>query len=248
MHKLYLCLIFLVVCCVLPAFKKQHKITLWMIGDSTMSVKKEQAYPETGWGMPFSGFFNQHVIVRNRAVNGRSTLSFLAENRWQEVYDSLKPRDYVIIEFGHNDEKLQKAGVGVTPEQYTVNLARFVLEARSRKAFPILMTPIARCSFEEGKLTDTHGRYPEAVRRLADSLAVPMVDMLVRTQQMLTEFGEQGAVGLFNNVDSGHVNYPQGKKDNTHLNPVGALAVAHCAMQGLKDIRSPLAKYFKPGP
>lgn len=244
MRNKILLLVPIVFCLVVMSFKKE-KMTVWMIGDSTMSVKKEKAYPETGWGMPFADLFNDKVSVENKAMNGRSTLSFITEKRWQEVYEGLQEGDYLIIEFGHNDEKIDKPAVGTTPEQYKINLAKFVTEARSKKAIPILMTPIARRNFKDGQLTDTHKDYPDAVRSLADSLHVPMIDMQRKTEKLLTQYGEEKSMALFNYVDSGNVNYPQGKKDNTHLSPVGAKAVADCAAEGLKALKLPLAKYLK---
>jgi lysophospholipase L1-like esterase len=245
MRKKILLLVPIVFCLVLMSFKKEKMITVWMIGDSTMSVKKEKAYPETGWGMPFADFFNDKVSVENKAMNGRSTLSFITEKRWQEVYEGLKDGDYLIIEFGHNDEKVDKPGVGTTPEQYKTNLAKFVMEARSKKAIPILMTPIARRNFKDGQLADTHKNYPDVVRNLADSLNVPMIDMQRKTEKLLMQYGEEKSIALFNYVDSGHANYPQGKKDNTHLSPIGAKAVADCAVEGLKELKLPLVKYLK---
>jgi lysophospholipase L1-like esterase len=245
MRKKVLQFVPIVFCMALMSFKKEKVITVWMIGDSTMSVKKEKAYPETGWGMPFADYFNDKVSVKNKAMNGRSTLSFITEKRWQEVYEGLKAGDYLIIEFGHNDEKVDKPGVGTTPEQYKINLAKFVTEARSKKAIPILMTPIARRNFKDGQLANTHMNYPDVVRSLADSLHVPMIDMQRKTEKLLTQYGEEKSMALFNYVDSGHVNYPQGKKDNTHLSPVGAKAVADCAAEGLKVLKVPLAKYLK---
>src|SRR4051794_29541760 len=81
----------------------KKKIKLWLIGDSTMSIKQTKAYPETGWGMPFAYFWDSTVTVDNLAQNGRSTKSFLAEKRWQPVTDSMQAGDYVFIQFGHND-------------------------------------------------------------------------------------------------------------------------------------------------
>jgi lysophospholipase L1-like esterase len=245
MRKKILLLVPIALCLVLMSFNKGKMITVWMIGDSTMSVKKEMAYPETGWGMPFADFFNDKVSVENKAMNGRSTLSFITEKRWQEVYEGLKEGDYLIIEFGHNDEKIDKPGVGTTPEEYKINLAKFVTEARLKKAIPILMTPIARRNFKEGQLIDTHKNYPDVVRSLADSLNVPIVDMQRKTEKLLTQYGEEKSIALFNYVDSGHVNYPNGKRDNTHLSPIGAKAVADCAAEGIKELKLPLAKYLK---
>src|SRR5689334_17938120 len=120
------------------------KIKIWLIGDSTMANKEIKAYPETGWGMPFAYFFDSTVVVDNRARNGRSTRSFIAEGLWQPVVDRLKEGDYVFIQFGHNDESKEKGERYATPEQYKTNLIKFVTETRAKKANPILLTPVTR--------------------------------------------------------------------------------------------------------
>src|ERR1700704_40683 len=86
------------------SFPSQKKIKVWLIGDSTMADKEVKAYPETGWGMPFEYFFDSSVVVDNRAKNGRSTKTFIEEKLWQSVVDNLHEGDYVLIQFGHNDE------------------------------------------------------------------------------------------------------------------------------------------------
>lgn len=238
-------------CCVLavtiamafaPAPKK---IRIWMAGDSTMANKQPDTYPETGWGMAFGQFFDESVEICNRAMNGRSTLSFINEKRWQNIMDSIAPGDYVFIEFGHNDEKVDKPNVGVTPAAYGANLARFVTEARAKKAIPVLLTPIMRRSFKDGLLYDSHGAYPPMVRHIADSLKVPLIDMLIKSEALINGLGEEPSKKLFNYVDSGHVNYPKGKKDDTHFNPEGAKAMAELAVQGIKELRLDLAKRLK---
>jgi lysophospholipase L1-like esterase len=96
----------LIVAFCLLSFKlaEEEKITIYLIGDSTLSIKEKKAYPETGWGMPFVNFFDENVKIDNRALNGRSTSSFMQENRWKPVLSTLKEGDYVFIQFGHNDE------------------------------------------------------------------------------------------------------------------------------------------------
>lgn len=227
------------------ALIQSHKITVWMIGDSTMAIKNPSAYPETGWGMPFSTFFNKRIVVENRAMNGRSTLSFITEGRWNAIVSQLKAGDYVLIEFGHNDEKIDKAGVGTTIAEYKANLTRFVNEARNRKAFPVLLTPIMRRHFENGKLIDTHLGYPDAMREVADSLKVPLIDMHKKTAELLTSLGEKESVKLFNHVPPGTPNYPAGKNDDTHLNPEGAKEIAGVVAQGLRESKIGLANYLR---
>ncbi len=131
----------LAVCFLFIFWAKPKPVTIFMIGDSTMANKEDKAYPETGWGMAFAQFFDDEVTIRNTAVNGRSTLSFINENRWQHVVDSLKKGDYVFIQFGHNDEKINIPGTGTSLDDYKRNLVRFVNEARAKKAIPILPVP-----------------------------------------------------------------------------------------------------------
>lgn len=232
-----LCLLFL-------AGVKIKPVTIYMIGDSTMANKQEKAYPENGWGMQFKPFFDETVTIDNRAMNGRSTLSFITENRWQPIVDALKKGDYVFIEFGHNDEKINKPGVGTSLEDYKKNLARFVNETRAKKAIPVLLTPTMRRSFIKGVFEDSHGGYPDVVRNLADSLKVPLIDMHRMSEKLIVTMGEERAKSLFNYVEPGHVNYPKGNVDDTHFNPVGAKRMAALAIHGILKLKLDLAKHI----
>src|SRR5689334_13029985 len=150
------------------------KIKIWLIGDSTMANKEIKAYPETGWGMPFTYFFDTTVVVDNRAKNGRSTKSFMAENLWQPVVDKLKEGDYVFIQFGHNDEGKEKVGRYTTPEEFKTNLLKYITDSREKKAIPVLLTPVSRRNFDEtGKVKQTHPLYSDAVREVAKANNVP---------------------------------------------------------------------------
>ncbi|MFM6975542.1 MAG: rhamnogalacturonan acetylesterase [Sphingobacteriaceae bacterium] len=220
-------------------------MTVYIVGDSTASIKKPAAFPETGWGMELGTFFDSEVKVDNRAVNGRSTKSFINENKWQAVLDQLAPGDFVLIQFGHNDEKLDKPEIGTTLAEYKTYLIRYVSETRAKKANPILLTPIARRNFKNGELKDTHMGYPDVVRKVADSLHVPFIDMQVKTAKLLTETGEEASKKLFNFVEPGHPNYPEGKQDNTHLSLEGAKQVAALVAEGIKETKTKLAKHLK---
>ncbi|MFC4211955.1 rhamnogalacturonan acetylesterase [Pedobacter lithocola] len=231
---------------VLSAFSsKQKKITIYIIGDSTAANKSAKAYPETGWGMELQSFFKTDVVVDNRVLNGRSTKSFRAEKHWEPVLRQLMPGDYVFIEFGHNDEKIEKPGIGTSLSEFKSNLINYVLEVRKKRAIPVLLTPISRRSFKNGILVNSHGDYPNVTRKVADSLNVPMIDMLVKTEKLLSNLGDLSSIKLFNYVDSGHINYPIGKKDDTHLSPDGAKQVAGLVVQGIKEERLKLAKRLK---
>ncbi len=215
-----------------------------MIGDSTMANKLPKAFPETGWGMQFGQLFDSSVTIDNRALNGRSTLSFIKEGHWLSVVDNLKEGDYVFIEFGHNDEKVDKAGVGTSLQEYKINLARFITETRNKKAIPVLLTPTMRRSFRNGVFYDSHGGYPGVVKNLADSLNVPLIDMHLKSEKLIVGMGDEASKVLFNYVGAGNVNYPQGKKDDTHFSPEGAKQMAKLAAEGIKELKLDLAKYL----
>ena len=218
------------------------KITVWLIGDSTMSNKEAKAYPETGWGMELASFFDNSITVENKALNGRSTKSFINENHWQPVLDHIKTGDYVFIEFGHNDEKIDKPTIGTTIEEFKTNLVKYVVDTRQKGGIPILLTPITRRSFKNGVLKYTHGLYPAATKAVADSLKVPLIDLLTKSKMLVENMGDDSSRALYNYVDTNNINYPNGKKDDTHLSPVGAKKIASLAAEGIEELKLELSR------
>ncbi len=175
-----------------------QNITVFTIGDSTMANKKAEVAPETGWCQAFPAFVDATVEVRNRAVNGRSTKSFISEGRWKAVLDSLKAGDYVFIQFGHNDAKIQDSTRYAEPfTTYRASLERFVRETRKKGATPILFTPIVRRKFENGFLADTHGNYPLVVRKVCAEQNVPLIDLQLLTAGAVTAIGEEGSKKIY---------------------------------------------------
>ncbi len=149
-------LFFLIAGVALPPNKK---IKIWLIGDSTMSVKEIKTYPETGWGMPFVYFWDSTVAVDNRAMNGRSTRTFMEEKRWDPVVSEMQEGDYVFIQFGHNDEVPTKKSY-VSENDFKSNLVKYVMDTRNKKATPVLITPVARRKFDStGHVIGTHDVY-----------------------------------------------------------------------------------------
>jgi len=225
-----------------------HKITVYLIGDSTMSIKKTEAYPETGWGMPFKYFFDSTVVVDNRAKNGRSTRTFISENLWQPVADKLKEGDYVFIQFGHNDESKEKVDRYTTPEQYKNNLLKFITETRAKKANPILLTPVSRRKFKEGHAEETHKEYSPLVIEVAAQQNVPLIDMDTKGRELFQSLGEEPSKLLFLQLMPGeHPNYPDGKIDNTHFNELGARLIAQIVLSEIRNQKMELAdRIIKP--
>lgn len=223
-------------------YKSPAKISIWLIGDSTLSIKERSAYPETGWGMPFVYFFDSTVVVQNHAKNGRSTGSFIKEGLWTPVQEQLKPGDYVFIQFGHNDEVPTKKSY-TTPTEFQANLLKYINESRSKKAIPVLITPVSRRSFDQtGKLQDTHLLYAQLVRDVAAAQKVPLIDLNQTSQLLLQQMGVEGSKYLYNHLTPGeHPNFPKGIEDNTHFNELGARKMAELVLAGIQSLKLDLA-------
>ncbi len=233
----------------LPQEEKMH---IYLIGDSTVSEKQLAAYPETGWGMPFSKFFDTATtVVVNRAQNGRSTKTFMADNLWKPIVAELKKGDLVLIQFGHNDEVKTKAQA-TTEKEFEKNLHQYIAETKAHQAIPVLITPPARRSFDKaGNLEDTHKVYSALVRQVAAEDHVVFIDLDTQSQEVLKSLGPENSAWLFNHLKPGeHPNYPEGKVDNTHFSELGARQMAEIVYKGLKQ-QNPGnigAHFFKPKP
>lgn len=225
----------------------REPIKVVIIGDSTMAPKKEEARPETGWGEALDALFDENVTVVNHAVNGRSTKSFIDEGRWESALAELAAEDYLLVQFGHNDEKSKDPSRYAAPwEGYSENLRRFVTEARANGAEVILMSSICRRKFDGEQLLDTHGDYPAAVEAVSTELGVPYIDMEKKTRYLLEVIGPDLSQELFLHLDPGeHPNYPDGEADDTHLSPRGAEVHAKLFAKELVDQELPLAEYLK---
>ncbi len=246
--KMYLLVFILVTASfetIMAQSNSENRMTVWTIGDSTMANKKAEVFPETGWCQVFPAFVTENVEIKNRAMNGRSTKSFIAEGRWKSVLDSLKSRDYVFIQFGHNDEKIQDTTRYTDPfTAYRKNLERFVRETRAKGATPILFTSIVRRKFENGFLTDTHANYPLVVRQVAAEMNVPLIDLQMLSAGAVTALGDEASKRIYLWTPPTD-KFPEGRKDDTHLNVEGANLVAKLAVQQLKLLDNPLAKQIK---
>lgn len=257
---------------ILTASNTQKVTTVFIIGDSTAAKKDlSTGSPERGWGMALQCFFDEAFIrVDNHAVNGRSSKSFIDEGRWQKVLDRLQPGDYVIIQFGHNDEK-PKADRHTDPgSTFDYNLAKFVRETRERGGIPILMNPVVRRNFakkparndddealrsttfkdapqqvEGDSLIDTHGLYRIAPRDVAQRMNCLFVDANQITHDLEQSLGAEGSKRLHMWYKPGeHPALPDGRQDNTHYNIYGAHQVARLLAEAL-CVEIPLLQKYR---
>ena len=234
MKKYFLILIALMSLAFVMPDKK--KIKIFIAGDSTASIKEIRAFPETGWGMPFVYFWDSTVTVVNKARNGRSTKSFRNEKLWQQILDESLEGDYVLIQFGHNDEVPTKSTATTEPE-FRNNLTVFISEARGKKINPVLLTPVARRKFDStGKIVGTHDVYSQIVRDVAAKENVPIIDMDKKGQQLYQQMGVENSKLLFLQLKPGeHPNHPEGKEDNTHFSELGARLIAQIVLKEIKE-------------
>ncbi len=214
---------------------KKH-VTIWMIGDSTMCQYDSSHFPLTGWGMPFAEYFDSSVTIKNEARGGRITRTFISENRWQPVGDSLNEGDYVFIQFGHNDETNSYHDRYTPPEDYKKNLIKFITESKDKNAIPVLITPVSRRKFDAaGNAIETHEVYSKIVRDVAAEYKVSLIDLDKMSIGLFQKFGPKNAALLFMQLAPGkNPDYPLGINDNTHFTAYGARHIAELVLQGIK--------------
>lgn len=225
-----------------------HGFTIFLIGDSTMANKPLiPANPERGWGQMLGIYFQAGVRVENHALNGRSSKSFRDEGHWATVQSRIKPGDWVIIQFGHNDEKDQDPTRYTTPGgTFNANLSRYVAETRALGAFPLLATPVARRKFDaQGQPVNTHGDYVKAVREVATAEKVPLLDLNQESMDLLQRMGPEPAKRLYIYVSPGEYGaLPKGRQDDTHFCAFGASRMCDLAVAEIQAKVPELAHFL----
>jgi DNA sulfur modification protein DndE len=231
-------------------FSPDKKPTLFLAGDSTMSNKPLEENPERGWGMFLPAYLTNDITVENHAVNGRSTKSFIDQKLWEGIMNKLEEGDYVMIQFGHNDSKVEDS-TRYAPARtvYRDNLIRFVNDVRSKKATPILITPVMRRKFDDnGNFVDQHGDYPVVVREIAKAMNVELIDLHQRSKEMIVNEGVENSKRFFLHIPPGHFKNYKDKKpeDNTHFTDYGAASVASLVCKAIDEQNLSVKKYLKP--
>lgn len=260
---------------VFSAAVEDKTTTIFIIGDSTAAKKDlSTGSPERGWGMALQCYFDSaYIRVDNHAVNGRSSKSFIDEGRWDKVLSAMKPGDYVIIQFGHNDEKPAVERHTDPGSTFDYNLAKFVRETRERGGIPILMNPVVRRNFaqkplkndddeklrnttfadgsklvEGDSLIDTHGLYKVAPRDVARRMNCHFIDANQITHDLEQSLGVEGSKKLHMWYKPGEEpSLPEGRQDNTHYNIYGARVVAKLLAGALIEEIPVLSKYYVDG-
>lgn len=212
-------------------------MTIFICGDSTAASYPPDRAPLTGWGQAMADMLPDIPVV-NAAMAGRSTKSFLSEGRLIPVEERLQPGDLMLIQFTHND---WSDLVWRHTDPYTSfvnNLSIFVETARLAEAVPVLLTPICLRAFEGGVLQPAHGAYPEAIRTLARSRGVPLIDLYAMSFRAISDMGDEASRRLYMNVAPGeYPAYPDGQQDDVHTRYEGAALYARMVADALRALK-----------
>lgn len=225
-------LILLSVFCLLSSCGK--KASLHIAGDSTAQSYDLSKTSMCGWGQMLPLYTDGEIEIINNAKAGRSTKSFREEGRWDSLMVNVKPNDWVIIQFAHNDTST-KPERHASPEEFRANLIRFAEEVRAKKAYPLLLTPLVMCTFIDGNLVDNRLKtYPGIIREVAHTYQIPMIDVNLKMRDYVLLLGPEDSQSLF--VEN----------DDTHTNVEGARLVAGYIAEGIKELRlKGLYKHFR---
>ncbi|WJQ09215.1 rhamnogalacturonan acetylesterase [Geobacillus stearothermophilus] len=222
-------------------------IVIYLAGDSTVAAAPRSRAPRAGWGEMLDGWFDDHVVVKNMAASGRSAKSFIEEGRLERILRELKKGDYLFIQFGHNDEKVNDPARYTEPfTSYQSYLKRYIDGARTKGATPVLITPVERRRFSaDGRALNSHGLYPAAMKALGEREHVPVIDLTAKSRQRFEQLGPEQTKQLFLWLAPGeHANYPHGIEDNTHFHKRGAKEIARLVVEGIMELNLPLRRHL----
>lgn len=216
---------------------KPESRRVFIAGDSTASHYGPERAPRQGWGQPLQTFLDPAAWdVRNHAQSGRSSRSFIEQGWLDGIAKELRRGDVLLIQFGHNDEKIEDPSRYNEPrDAFPLWLMRYVSLARERGATPILITPVARRKFDRAQLLDTHGVYAQAVRDLAVREKIGLIDLNASSSDWLRALGDEPSKLFFMHVPEARTP-EQIQTDDTHFQERGAVAVACLVVDGWKRL------------
>jgi lysophospholipase L1-like esterase len=231
--------------CAVEIVKNSEALTVFLSGNSTVTDQRFE--PWAAWGQMLPRFFQpRKIVVANHAESGEALKSFVAENRFAKILATMRQDDYLFIQFAHNDQKPQSTAYVEPFKGYKKYLKQFIDQARQKGAKPVLVTPMYRRNFDaQGRIVNTHGDYPAAMREVASEENVPLIDLFEMSGILFESLGVDGSIKAF-------VHYPAGTfpgqdkelKDNTHFNNYGAYQMAECIVKGIREKVPGLAKYL----
>ncbi|WP_453990601.1 rhamnogalacturonan acetylesterase [Bacillus nitroreducens] len=223
-----------------------ENICIYIAGDSTVSDCPPNEEPRAGWGQVLHQYFKENVIIHNFAIGGRSSKSFIEENRLDAILDAIQPNNYLFIQFGHNDQKVDDRRTEPF-SSYQDYLSQYIAGARKKGAIPVLVTSMHRRTFDKnGKIVNSLGDYPESMKALAEQKQVCLIDLWKESKNLYESLGPEKCKNLFLWFEPGeHQNYPEGISDDTHFSEEGANQIAQIIAREMKVKIPDLSKYLK---
>jgi lysophospholipase L1-like esterase len=215
---------------------------LYLAGDST--VVDQYYEPWAAWGQMLPRFFLPGIVIANHAESGETTRSFVAEHRLAKIMTTIKPGDYLFIQFAHNDMK-----PGAVPlEDYKKLLADYIAQTRAKGATPVLVTSMNRRTFDDaGQITNSLAGYPDAMREVAAEQKVTLIDLNAMSKTLFEAMGPEGTLKAFMHYPAD--SFPgqtEAISDDTHFNSYGAYELARCIVHGIRVANLPLTKFLDP--
>ncbi|HVX83863.1 MAG TPA: rhamnogalacturonan acetylesterase [Phycisphaerae bacterium] len=208
--------------------------TIYLLGDSTMC--DQPAEPWCSWGQMLPVFFKPDIAVANHAESGETIADSNSRGRFKKILAQIKPGDYFITQFGHNDMKERGADAS---EKYKADLTEWVKQIKAKGATPIVVTPMNRHTFRDGKVYNSLADYPDKVREVAKEQDCTLIDLNDMSATLYDALGEEGSNQLFEHETDA------GKHDGTHHSPYGAYELASCILQGIRQNVPDLARHIR---
>ncbi len=220
-------------------------VRLFLAGDSTMTDQANEPY--VGWGQAFPLFVGERAVVANHAESGRALRSFQAEHRLDKILAQLRKDDFVLIQFGHNDQKEKGEGVGAFTT-YAQRLGAYIDAVQAKGGKPVLLTAVARRRFDaQGQVVESLGDFPEAVRRVAKERSLPLIDLNASSKQVYQALGvEKSKLALLHYPAGTFPGQTEPLRDDTHFSAYGAYEMARCVTEGIRQGVPALAAFLAP--
>ncbi|MCX7714627.1 MAG: rhamnogalacturonan acetylesterase, partial [Clostridia bacterium] len=226
--------------------EKGEKPTIYIAGDSTAQTYKDTDYPQAGWGQTVGRYFTNDVIVENRSIGGRSTKSYNNDGRLDNILTSIKPGDYIFIQFGHNDGSTKPERYISVEDFKTLLTEKYIGETVKRGAIPVLLTPTTRCEYDKttGLFAETLADYSNAIREVAAKTGTVLIDINNDSRNLWNKLGFDVVKTYYFICEKGEsVKYPEGTDDRTHFKKAGADAISKLVVKGVRSSIPALVSY-----
>ena len=224
------------------AIEPVRETTIYLAGDST--VVDQDLEPWAAWGQMLPRFFAPGVVIANHAESGETIRSFNGELRLEKIMSLIEPGDYLLLQFGHNDQKPN----AVSPADYKALLIAAIAKTRAMGATPILVTSMNRRTFDSaGKITDSLAPYPQTMREVAAAQQVALIDLNAMSKTLFEAMGPNLAMKAFMHYPAkSFPHQDQAISDDTHFNSYGAYELARCVVRGMREAKLPLVEFLRP--